>query len=315
MIVLQTLRRLLQFLRSLLARVVNVREVSVASAAPGGPTKGVPISPGEIERMKELQSFFNPEVGLKRLEDFAKWLFTAVAAVGVLGAAFSNAAFAGLERWGKTLFAAAIVAAGVSLAGAALSLNPRWVVANLSSRDSMTQAVAEAYRARRMPLTLAASGFVVALLMAAAAPITSYLTEPTPPRSRVTYSWDDERNLNAHVTVSGLEPFSSVHAMMRGRPFVKRGKGLFPRAMTVADERGNAFLDLKLRKLPQGDSRMTIIAEWVENGDEGTQTTRKILLPRRFSTVEQRARRSERRGDVARRNSFRESAHSRSAAA
>src|SRR5918999_3399327 len=164
---------------------------SAAMATPSGMSRGTPISAGQAESLQSLQSVFKPEVGLKRLEDFAKFIFASVAIVGTLGAAFSNAAFAELGPRGKLLFGLALVAVAISLGSAAMSLSPKWVVANPHNHASMEEAVAHAYRARRLPLQVAAWAFLIALGLAAGAPIVTGWLERKPPRTRMAYAWAD----------------------------------------------------------------------------------------------------------------------------
>src|SRR5262249_4435075 len=128
-------------------------------------------TPYDRKQLEDLRSLFKPDQGLKHLDDFAKWLFATTAIVGTLGAAFSNKAFDELTGIGKVTFAFAVVALGVSLAAAALSVAPKWVTFNPYSRDSMSSAIQQIYSRRRLFLYIAAPAFATALILAAVSPL------------------------------------------------------------------------------------------------------------------------------------------------
>lgn len=242
--------------------------------------RGTAISASQGESLEALQSIFKPEAGLKRLEDFAKFIFASVAIVGTLGAAFSNAAFGELGPRGKLLFALALGAISASVASAAMSLSPKWVVANPHNHASMEEALARAYRARRLPLQVATVTFLMALLFASAAPIVSGWLERQPPLAQMTYAWTHSGELATHLVMTGLEPFSVVRARIRGRA-VKAGPILLPQAMTMADRHGDASVALTLKRLTPGSSKMAFVATWSDPSTPD-ETTRKVLkLPRR----------------------------------
>jgi hypothetical protein len=136
---------------------------------------GRPLSEAEVTEFETLRKVFNVEDGIKKVTDFAQWLFGGAAIVGTLGAAFSNSAFAELSGLGLWTFAAAVICVGISLVAATYAWAPKWVYPNLHSRDSMLKEVSRQFQDRRGPVRVGSFFFAAALVLAAISPLLSHL--------------------------------------------------------------------------------------------------------------------------------------------
>src|SRR5262245_34466681 len=89
------------------------------------------MPPDEIDLFKKQRDLSLPAARITLLDEFAKWMFTVVAFVGTLGAAFSNTSFQKLSGFGLIMFSIAISLSGTSLAVAVVlrtiePANPNW---------------------------------------------------------------------------------------------------------------------------------------------------------------------------------------------
>lgn len=141
-----------------------------------------PISPDEVELLKKQRDLVLPSARLAAYDDFSKWLFTTIAVVGTLAAAFSNAALKGLSRIGAGLFFAAIVLVGVSLALAVILRGVEPKDPNWQSLDQMLDRSKKAVLKKRKLAWWAGGLFATAIFLAALAPIFS-LQQPQAPAS------------------------------------------------------------------------------------------------------------------------------------
>jgi hypothetical protein len=167
------------------------------------------LSSDDLEELKALRQVFDYSASLKRLEDYGKWVFTAVASITALGAGFSNSAFKTLTRPGKTIFALALILAGASLSSAALLLSPQWQTVNRWSRDSMRAALAVQFRHRHIYTVAAGLLLSLALVLAGIAPaVSAFLSgQPTTPKLSYAYS---KGTFEITLSLAGVAPDSDA---------------------------------------------------------------------------------------------------------
>lgn len=224
--------------------------------------KGKPASAAEQQQLADLQGFFKPVDALKRVDNFAKWIFASIAIVGTLGAGLSNAAFKTLSEEGTFVLGGAIFLVGLSLLAATLALEPQWVHANLSSRDSMLAAVDENLRRRRRPVQVAAILFGLALVVAASAPIASALSSWSRAQHVVlSYEWKPDGKLWAQLAAVGMKAYAPVEVSLESSatPPVEQ-----MRMRKAADENGKAEATLEVAlSLPAGTA-LKLTGQWAD---------------------------------------------------
>lgn len=138
-------------------------------------TKGRPVSPQTKDQYESYKKIFSPADGMKKVEDFAKWLFGGTSVMAALGAGLSNSAFSQLDRTGQITFGLALVSFAASLVCATLSLAPYWKIVNVYSLESMQSAMDSQFRYKQRTTVLSACLFGLALLLAGSAPLLSKL--------------------------------------------------------------------------------------------------------------------------------------------
>ena len=233
----------------------------------GGAQRGTKVSQGDVAQLQALQAVFKPETGLKRLDDFAKWIFVASAAVGTLAGGFGKEVVDNLDTAGEISFGLAVVSVTLALGFAAWSAAPKWVIANTNSAESMATGVATAYRRRRFPLTAASVFLTLAILLAGASPLLSALqtnAEAEPPTSDIIYSVSAEGAVEAVLEVNDLEPFVPVVARIVTEP--PSAKATVPRARGRTDEDGHATLTVAVPK-PAAGKRLSAVGSWADSSD------------------------------------------------
>jgi hypothetical protein len=211
------------------------------------------LTPSERLELEELQKLFKPELGLKRLEDYGKWLFLTIAAVGSLGAAFSNEAFKDLSDDGKALFGIAIGVLGFSLAAATLSLAPKWVTTNPNSRSDLKRAVNEIYKHRRELLEFAGTGFALSLALAGLSPLLSTESER---ETSITYEITETDTLKATFSTQGLEPSTSVGLTVQGTPPEDR---TLPRECGMTNAEGATAVSVEITHVNEFEGSLVLI--------------------------------------------------------
>jgi hypothetical protein len=224
------------------------------------PVAGRPLSSAEQQQLTDLQALFKPADALKRVDDFAKWIFASIAVVGTLGAGLSNSAFGALNNGGKVLFGIAILLVGASLFASTLALEPEWVHANPSSRYSMLAAVNENLRKRRRPIRVAAVLFGLALVAAASAPLVSAFTGDKKPRLVLGYELKLDGKFTGLLTGTGLKPYTVLELRLEG------GKGsklwLAPSVRKSSDANGEASLSVDLDNAREAGSELRLTGGW-----------------------------------------------------
>ncbi len=222
------------------------------------------LSPDEVKQLQNLQALFDPATCFQRINDFAKWIFATIAVVGTLGAGLSNSTFSTLSPSGKVIFAIAVVLVGASLFAAVQAMEPQWVHANLSSRESMLAAVDANLLKRRRPLKWASYLFASALVMAALAPLAS-LVRPAAPTTLVALGYEvtSEGKMTAQATASNLLPSSAVEFTITS--------GTTPAGMVapivrkVADDKGRASLSIEVDDPSKWGTNLQLVVRWTNS--------------------------------------------------
>jgi len=226
------------------------------------PVVGRPVSPAEQQQLTDLQGLFKPADAIKRVDEFAKWVFASIAVVGTLGAGLSNAAFQTLSGAGRVVLGAAILLVGASLFAATLALEPRWVHANLNSRDSMLAAVDVNLSKRRRPVQIAAALFALALVVSGSAPLASVVSAwLRPQRVMLNYEWKPDGKLWAQLAGVGLKAYAPVEVSVEttAAPPVEQA-----RARKAADASGKVEATLEvILALPPG-TVLQLTGHWAD---------------------------------------------------
>jgi hypothetical protein len=131
------------------------------------------MAPDEVADYEQLRDLISHGQSLSLLDDFAKWLFASAAIVGALGTSFGVSGANDLSGWGKTLFALAVAAVGVSLALSAFARLPLRITVNRYSPEEMASSIGRLTTIRGRLLAAAASLFALGLVLAALAPLFS----------------------------------------------------------------------------------------------------------------------------------------------
>jgi hypothetical protein len=255
---------------------------------------GRPLSPAEQQKLSDLQALFSPADALKRVDDFAKWIFTSIAVVGTLGAAFSNSAFGTLMGEGKVVFGIAILLVGASLFASTLALEPEWVHANPSSQSSMVSAVNENLRRRRVPIRCAAALFGLALVAAATAPLVSVSTDAKKPSVILGYELKPDGKFTGTLSATGLKPHSVVELRIEGAGDSKLS--LAPSTRKTADAHGELSMSIELENVRDAGSGLKLSSGWADSPLEQVEErlphpqTLSVLLPPSVASVEQQKR-------------------------
>jgi hypothetical protein len=167
------------------------------------------LTPDDLDELKALRQVFDYSASLKRLEDYGKWVFAAVASIATLGAGFSNVAFKTLNGPAKVIFVIAVIMAGVSLSSAALLLLPQWQAVNRWSRDSMRNALQMQFKNRRIYTGTAGLLLSSALVLAGIAPAVSALFPDCPAVSKLSYV-SSKGNLEVTLSLARVAPDSDA---------------------------------------------------------------------------------------------------------
>lgn len=124
-------------------------------------------TPQYLQQLDSLRKLFDPQAATDRLEAYGKWLFGSTTVIAGFGAGLSNTSLSKLRGPGILVFALAMAAFGLSLVFASFSMAPHWATVNLNSLDNMLGAFNSQFASRHRVLTVAATAFAVALLLAA----------------------------------------------------------------------------------------------------------------------------------------------------
>jgi len=168
------------------------------------------LNPDEVKRFLSLQEYFSVDQTAKRLEDFGKWIFTAVTTVATLATGFSLSKAAEFTFAAKVDYAIAMVFVGLSLASAVAILTPGFTVLKLGSPQSLNAEFSASIRSRRGWILASAIFLSTAFVVAAIAPATAALFQPAPAHQEtLTYSVT-EKSFSVKLHVEGLAPGSAA---------------------------------------------------------------------------------------------------------
>ena len=164
------------------------------------------LGPDELKRFQALQDFFAVDPTAKRIEDFGKWVFTAVATVATLGTGYSLYGYQTLTDTAKLVYAVAMICVGLSLACAVKVLTPEFLKINLNSLQSFDSEFSRSIKSRRAGTIAAGFFLALAFVVAGFVPVSSVFF-PTPPGSSLSYSYDGKQ-LTIKLTLKDLNPGS-----------------------------------------------------------------------------------------------------------
>jgi len=139
------------------------------------------LNPDEVKRFQELQEYFSVAATAKRLDDFAKWIFSTVTLVATLGTGFAMFNNQSLRSEAKVLFGIAMVLVGLSLGCAVMMLAPAFPQIKLGSPADLNDKFSTAIKGRRKWTFAAAIFLSLAFLAAGLSPALSSITPPPKP--------------------------------------------------------------------------------------------------------------------------------------
>jgi hypothetical protein len=212
----------------------------------------IPLSPDDQALYLKYRDMFMPAARLSNYDEFSKWLFTVSAAVGTLGAAFSNAAFAKLSGFGAVMFGIAICLAGLSLGMATFARTVDLPQEYWSTLDDMLCYAKPTVKWKRRLTLLGGVFLCLALICASLAPSLSSIRLPASPNAYGTYVIAKD---GAHVVfvLKSYSPGSSIEATVFA---VDDAEKPVAAGRSVAGTDGNATLDLTIAVPPAGTKQL-----------------------------------------------------------
>jgi hypothetical protein len=133
-------------------------------STPNEPENGLQAE--EIEDYHLLRSLLSPDVSLRLLDDFAKWLFTLTGTVAPIGAGLGVTGTTNLSDDGHRLFGKAVVLVALSLVFAAFARLPLPVHMNRYSPIAMRRGLGRVMWTRFVLLVAATLLFAAGLALA-----------------------------------------------------------------------------------------------------------------------------------------------------
>ena len=141
--------------------------------SPAPTTVGTALSQDEVDLYKRARDAMWPVARIATYDDFSKWLFTIVAVIGTLGAAFSSTAFKVMTPLGAVIFGFAMLLASIALAASVLSRASDFPPdVNWMSQEAVS-AASKVMLQKRSLVWVAGLCFATSLLCASAAPLVS----------------------------------------------------------------------------------------------------------------------------------------------
>ena len=242
-----------------------------------GPDVGRPVSPELEERLKSLRAIVGPEAGMKRVEDYARWLTGGAALIGGLLAVFVNSSLVTLDSWGYRLLALSMLFLAGSLACAASVLAPVWGSYNPNSVESMESRIQNQYNVRRPRLKWGTALLTLALLAAGVAPSASGLFGSRSGNKLflpMTYVMSADGRLKAVLHIEKAQPgtvFELELKRLTPRPEV------IARSRGVADSSGTGSVTLEASGLRGGTFRLSSACQHLP--DPALRNEQEIELP------------------------------------
>jgi len=235
---------------------------------------GAQVSQADQEEIKALRARLGPAKSLETIDTFAKWMFSSVAVVGTLGTAFSLLQLDSLSDNAQTLFALAVVLAGVSLTLAALVAAPQAGNYNPNSLTSMRAALTRGLRRRFYLITAAALTFATAILLASLAPILSTKAGSGRTLHGYSYALTPDGKFTVTYNLSRAKPFTRARiSASMSAPVAGRGP---PRSVVAVDSRGRGTLALQSATGPR-TRRVVVTTRWTNR--KGAVIKSRLVVP------------------------------------
>jgi len=238
---------------------------------------GSPASPAMIQLLTEMQGLFKPADSIKRVDDFAKWVFASIAVVGTLGTGLTTITIGTLPGPGKFILAIAIFLVGLSLLSATFAIEPQWVDVNLSDYDSMMMAFENNLSKRRLPIRVAAICFASALIVAATVPFSSAIFIKAEKQNiSLDYELKRENKFLLQLNAVSMTPHSPIELRVANKTNHEIELSSFRK---TADSKGNVSGSLEI-SLPSASvvTNLKITVNWTDApGIDGPYTHTKTL--------------------------------------
>ncbi|HLW54976.1 MAG TPA: hypothetical protein VKW06_19230 [Candidatus Angelobacter sp.] len=222
------------------------------------------MSTDDLQELADLRKVFDYNTSLQRVQDYGKWIFTAIASITALGAGLSNSAFRSLTTPGKLCFGLAIILSGVSLASSALLLAPQWLAVNRWSRDSMREALASQFKNRHRFTVVAAYSLAGALVLAGIAPAISTLCLPGATFSKLSYAYS-KGTLEVSLALTHMAPDSNASFEIARADDPQKPVTVAQIALRT-DESGTATRTIQI-SVPAGSYRLDYSCKTADGGD------------------------------------------------
>ena len=213
--------------------------------------RGRYVPPEQKAEMDSLRAVFDTKSAMDRLDAYGKWLFGSATIVGSLGAGLSSSLTPKLRGVGTWSFGLAVLAFGVCLVTASLSIAPKWVTVRLQDLASLHQAVNTQFRARQVWLTLAAIFFAFALALSSVSPLLSLANQKKIPV--VHYSKDVKGALDVGVEGENMEPGAIVGVRLEVAGISKAS------AASTVDSDGRAKLTLRTTEVDSSAGNADVV--------------------------------------------------------
>ncbi len=171
------------------------------------------LNPDEVKRFQELQEYFAVAATAKRLDDFAKWIFSTVTLVATLGTGFAMFSNQSLRAEAKVAFGIAMVLIGLSLGCAVMMLAQAFPQIKPGSPADLNEKFSAAIKGRRKWTFAAAIFLSLAFLVAGLSPALSAMAPqpklPTDHTANLTYSLIGKK-VTIALQLQALRPESPV---------------------------------------------------------------------------------------------------------
>ncbi|HEU0080132.1 MAG TPA: hypothetical protein VFQ76_20965 [Longimicrobiaceae bacterium] len=229
-----------------------------------GVVKGVPVPKNEVTRFEEWQKYADPLEGMKRLDTYSTWLFTAHGLVILLATGLASQTDPGTlaSPAAKWLFGAAVAAIGFSWVFNSFVKAPTWGELNRHSPPGYLRVFSAALQRRRNSFKWAASLLGVALALAALIPLARYAgARPDPAQPVITYAWNADSSYKAEFHGEGLRPKSPIDLLIQqeGTQGV-----ILPVQRARADDKGKGTAAVSVPAAVQLRPPFRVVARWEE---------------------------------------------------
>jgi hypothetical protein len=173
---------------------------------------GTPVDAERKEDLLNLKKSLDYEKGISKIDNQAKWIFTASSIVGTLAAGISNYSYSKLTPIGDILYTVSLLFLTVALVLASHTLIPVKLSFNPNSIESMKQEIEnKLLKKRGQKIIIASYLFSCSILLAGLSPVVSKYDIPKN-ETRVNHFFKLEvfKNLNCGVEAIHLRPNSLI---------------------------------------------------------------------------------------------------------